>query len=140
MEITLQGCRNKDKLQYKNFEIFKNDSTWAENTKNNESNSPKGPHTPHVLLARSKSNYSTLLCQAPHMVCQQKCRTRSRRALPTRVASTTNGIQSCTISKPRVTELSLFSPVDGGFLLTCASCSRPVSSRACRDLEDHTFK
>ena len=74
------------------------------------------------------------------MVCQQKCRTRSRRALPTRVACTTNGIQSCTISEPRVTELSLFSPVDGGFLLTCASCSRPISSRACRDLEDHTFK
>jgi hypothetical protein len=47
LEITLQGCRNKAKLQYKNFEIFKNDSTWAENTKNNESNGPKGPHTPH---------------------------------------------------------------------------------------------
>ena len=63
-----------------------------------------------------------------------------RRALPTRVACTTNDIQSYTISEPRVTELNLFYLVDGGFLLTCASCSRPISSRACRDLEDHTFK
>ena len=84
-----------------------------------------GPHTPHELLVRSKVTTILYFVKLPTWYVQQKCRTCSRRALPTRVACTTNDIESCTISEPRVTELVLF-PVDEGFVLTCGSCLRPL--------------